>query len=402
MRLSIFRFGIIALVVLAFALSAAAQNSSVNSHVMAVPGKVPGVAVRLPLFIYIPDDGRIGHPDPLPGSETPSSIACIYGVTAKTPGCPRKGTVLATGGSGAIAVVEFGTNSTMQSDFNTFNAAFGLPAATVTEICALGPGNCPVNDGTGWDVETALDIQYAHAMAPNAQIFIAEFASDPLSDGTETAAANAVAGVGHGEVSNSWGYSSEPSNERSHDHLFVHTGVVFFASAGDDGAGVQYPSTSPNVVSAGGTSIVRNSGGAYQTQDGWSGSGGGPSTIEPRPSYQNVIESIVGNFRGTPDLSADSDPNTGVAIYNTTGCGGWCQVGGTSVASPTLAGITNAAGSFNTSTKSELLKLYKEYADPTEYQGRFLDITVGGNGYSCEVGWDYCSGIGAPKKLSGE
>jgi len=402
MRRSVLIFAITAAVILAVTQFAPAEDG--RGTTVAVPGTVPGI--HLPLYIFIPKGGA--RPDnPLPGAETPSSIACIYGVTKKTAGCPQDGSVVATGGSKAIAVVEYGSNSTVQSDFNTFNSTFGLPAATLTQICATG-GTCPSNDGTGWDLETALDVQYAHSMAPGAEIYIAEFSDDPLGDGAETDAAEAVAAAGGGEVSNSWGYDGgegwcgSAGCELNYDHYFVYSGVVFFASAGDSGATPQYPSVSPDVVSAGGTTVIRNGSGNYTTQDGWSGGGGGLSAYEPIPSYQSVIKSIVGTHRGTPDFSADANPDSGVAVYNSTYCGGWCQVGGTSVASPTLAGIANAAGGFLTSTNAELTKTYGEYGNATKYKKDFLDVTVGNNGQPCKKGWDFCTGIGAPKKDTAE
>jgi subtilase family serine protease len=96
---------------------------------------------------------------------------------------------------------------------------------------------------------------------------------------------------------------------------------------------------------------------------------------------------------------AVANPYTGVAVYNSgpEGCGGWCLVGGTSVASPVLAGIANAAGHFKTSTKAELTKVYNEYGNATKSKNLFLGITVGNHGYACSTGWDYCTGVGVPK-----
>jgi len=398
MRRSVLLLTITAAVILVVTQFAPAQNSPARGTVVAPPSTkgVPGLP-RTPLYIFIPEGGA--NPS-IPSGETPASIACIYGVTKKTAGCPKSGTVLPTGGKNAIAVTEYGTNSTLQSDAKTFASTFGLPAPNITEACPAG--SCPSNNGTGWDLETALDVQWAHAMAPNATQYVVEFVNDPFGEGVVTKAAQLVAAAGGGEVSNSWGYGGEFSGETADDKYFVQSGVVFFASAGDSGATPQYPSTSPNVVSAGGTTIIRNGSGNYTTQHGWSGGGGGLSAIEARPSYQNVIKSIVGSHRGTPDVSADADPNSGVAVYNTTYCGGWCIVGGTSVASPVLAGITNSAGDFLTSTKAENTKLYKEYGSATKYKALFLDVTVGNNGQPCKKGWDYCSGIGAPKSLKAE
>jgi len=393
-----------ALVIIAVSISGFAQDqeSPAKGTIIAPPSsrvQGPWGKVRTPLLIFIPDASV--NPD-IPNGETPASIACIYGVTPPTTGCPKNGTILPTGGTKAIAVVEYGHNSTLQSDMNTFTTHFGLPAITLTEICSPGPPPCPSSNGTGWDVETALDVQWAHSMAPNAQIIVSEFTNDPLTDGAETAAAAAVVAAGGGEVSNSWGYQGgEFSGELSLDSYFVKNGVVFFASAGDSGLGPQYPSISPNVVSAGGTQIQRDSNGNFTTESCWNGSGGGISIYEPLPNYQFIISNIAHTHRGTPDLAADASPVSGVLVYNVTGCNGWCVVGGTSVASPVLAGIVNAAGGFLSFSSSELTKTYGEYRIPLLWKTDFFDITTGNNGSPAGFGWDQCTGVGSPRKLAG-
>ena len=178
--------------------------------------------------------------------------------------------------------------------------------------------------------------------------------------------------------------------------------MVYFASSGDSGGQVGYPSTSPFVVSVGGTTIIRNSKGLFTNEAAWSSAGGGPSTVESRPSYQNIIKSIVGTHRGTPDISAEASNVSYVVIYSQYGCGGWCGVGGTSVSCPTVAGIINAAGQFKTSTKAELTEAYKDYGNATKYKADFTDITVGSNRYACKKGWEYCTGIGSPLTFKGK
>ncbi len=156
------------------------------------------------------------------------------------------------------------------------------------------------------------------------------------------------------------------------------------------------------MVSAGGTHINRDSNGNFEgTESCWDGSGGGLSSMEQAPSYQFIITNLTGPKRGTPDLAADADPASGVDVYSTTGCGGWCQVGGTSVSSPVLAGIVNAAGSFMPSTNAELTKTYLEYQRPILWKTNFFDIVTGNNGARAEFGWDLCTGIGSPRKLAG-
>jgi subtilase family serine protease len=207
-----------------------------------------------------------------------------------------------------------------------------------------------------------------------------------------------------GGGSNSWSYSSgEFSGETGDDQYFTTAGVVYFASFGDSGWGPAYPSTSPNVVSAGGTSIIRDASGNFTGQEDCSCfSGGGRSQYEQAPRYQWIITNLAGPFRDTPDLAADADPQSGVDVYSSTYCTGWCIVGGTSVASPVLAGIVNESGSFHTSTSAELMQAYNEYGIGVgTYNKYFRDIGIGSNGYSSTLGWDQCTGLGSPKTPSG-
>ena len=392
-----------ALAVLMVAVVAVAQEAGpVQGKIIAPPSTVglSGLNVHTPLYIFQPDGVIQDANSPPPSAENPGSVACIYGVTTSTPGCPRSGSPVPTGGSKAIAVVDYGNNSTLQSDFNAFNAQYGLPTQTLQIICDCG--SCPSSNGTGWDLETALDVEYSHAMAPNAQIIVAEFCSDPFDTGMNAAeykAGQAVSSAGGGEVSNSFGYGGEFSGELGWDQYMTAHNVVYFTSAGDSGLGPDYPSVSPNTVSAGGTRILRDGSGNFTGNEMcWSGSGGGISTMEPAQQFQIYIGNRTGPHRGTPDWAAVADPNSGVAVYSTTGCNGWCQVGGTSVSSPLLAGIVNHASNFSTSTFAELEKTYQWYIMPVKYKTEFYDVTTGSNGKAAVAGWDQCTGEGSPRK----
>src|SRR5271166_909205 len=391
---------LVIIVVVSLSGFAQVQDSQVKGKIVAPPSSLSN-GLHTPLYIFIPEGGI--KPDGPPASaENPGSIACIYGVTPPTSGCPRSGSPVATGGAKAIAVVDYGHASTLQADFNTFNTQYGLPAQTLQFICDCG--SCPSANGTGWDLETALDVEYSHAMAPQAQIIVSQFCSDPFQGGMSAAeylAGQAVAALGGGEVSNSFGYGGEFNGELEYDQYMNQATVVYFASAGDSGLGPDYPSVSPNVVSAGGTHIVRSNGNFTGEEDCWSGSGGGITPMEPIPNYQLIIGNRTGPHRGTPDWAADADPNTGVAVYSSSYCGGWCQVGGTSVSSPVLAGITNAAGSFANHTASEQQKTYNWYRTPGLYRKYFYDVTKGSNGSPAKAGWDECTGLGSPRNLGG-
>jgi kumamolisin len=340
-------------------------------------------------------------PQPPPGSETPGSVACVYKLVAGPSGCPiATSTTVPTGGIGAIALVDAGYYPTAQSDLDAFDSYFGIPATTITQVWPPMNPRPPVY--SDWEVEEALDIEWAHAMAPHAKLFlvVSALCQDPTctTDPTWAAvqlAASLVAQNGGGVVSMSFADAEIPQ-ELSLDQYFTTPGVVYFAAAGDGGLGVSaYPAASPNVVAVGGTYFNRDSNGNFTYEQYYTGGGGGDiSPYEPRPSYQNGIAGIVGNFRGYPDVASDF---CCTAIYLE---GGWGSVGGTSWASPTFAGIVNAAGSQHQSSVAQLTTMYNEMGSPTKYHADFNDITMGDP--HCKVGWDLCTGIGSAHTYAGK
>src|SRR5229473_1518683 len=289
-----------------------------------------------------------------PSGLSPATLRSVYSLPS-------------TGGGGTIAIVDAYHYATAENDLSVFSSAFGLPQCTTANGCfkqVYASGSKP-RANCGWAQEAALDIEWAHAMAPNAKIVLVEAASSSFANlfaAVDVATAQVTANGGHGQVSMSWS-GSEFSTEASNDSHFQNNNVVYFASSGDTGGVNGYPSVSPFVVSAGGTTINRNPAnpsGTFVSETGWSGSGGGPSQFEPKPSYQSGVANTDPTQRSAPDFSFDADPNTGVSVYDSTRCqgfSGWLVFGGTSVSSPSLAGIVNLAGGA-TSSVAELATIY--------------------------------------------
>ena len=195
--------------------------------------------------------------------ETPASIACIYKLTTAVAGCnPNTVTTVPTGGSKAIAIVDAFHNPDAASDLATFSAQFGLPAPNF-QVVYQGSSAPPVDSSGGWEIEESLDVQWAHAMAPNAKLYLVECNSNSFTDllAGVAKASSLVSAAGGGEVSLSWG-GSEFSGETSYDSRFTTSNVVYFASTGD-GPGTIYPSVSPNIVAVGGTSFRRSPASPY-------------------------------------------------------------------------------------------------------------------------------------------
>jgi subtilase family serine protease len=330
-----------------------------------------------------------------PSGETPQSIDPVYALT-----------FTGSGGSGVIAIVDAFDYPTAENDLNVFSSQFSLPPCTTANGCftkVYASGTRP-RKNCGWGQEAALDIEWAHAMAPTARIVLVEAATNSFTNlfaAVDVATKAVQNGGGDGEVSMSWG-GSEFSSEVSYDGHFKPTSgsLVYFASSGDTGGATIYPSASPYVVAAGGTTINRDKSGNFVSETGWSGSGGGPSKYEPKPSYQLGIPNTSSAQRSIPDFSFDSDPNSGVSVYDSTSCqglSGWLVFGGTSVASPSLAGIVNRAGHFY--GVSELSTIYANYTNNKD----FRDILSGTAGsYSAGAGYDFVTGVGSNQGLSGK
>jgi len=337
-----------------------------------------------------------------PSGETPGSISPVYNLAYPCNTC----------GSRVIVIVDAFNYPTALNDFNVFAAQFGLPQETSTNAFAdsntvfqvvYASGTKPRNNG-GWAQEAALDIEWSHAMAPAAKIVLVEAATNSFADlfaAVDVATRYIASHGGSGEVSMSWG-GSEFSSEASNDSHFVNNGVVYFASSGDTGGATIYPGVSPDVVSAGGTSVNRDRFKNFISETGWSGSGGGPSKYESIPSYQVGVAGASTTQRSSPDYSFDADPNTGVSVYDSTafqGLSGWLVFGGTSVASPSLAGIVNRAGHFYSNSATELSTIYANRSNSSD----FRDITSGTAGsFSCAVGYDFVTGVGSNQGLSGK
>ncbi len=311
----------------------------------------------------------------------------------------------------AIAIVDACGDSNIATDVSTFDSAMGLPPVNLT---VYQPQGTPCSDPTGWGVETALDVEWAHAMAPGAAINLIEAAS---ASSTNLYGAWNYTLVHHlvNSISNSWGGSGAcPTVARS---LLVTAGkqhVTILASSGDSGrwgSGTHFRSQQPadcqNVLTIGGTTLsVVNTSGAYSSESAWSGSGGGYVKGAPEPTYQttaNITDSFA--VLGKPDVSAVADPGTGVWIFDKS-AGGWFVVGGTSVACPIWAGFVADVNSWRAANVFPSLGLVNPFLytsvygvnhGSANYSVTSHDVTSGSNGWSAGTGWDAATGIGTFK-----
>jgi len=331
-----------------------------------------------------------------PYGYTPAQIKAYYGFGSSS-----------TAGAGqTIAIVDAYNDPNIGSDLATFDKQFGLSAPpSLSVVDENGPSASLPATNSGWDTEISLDVEWAHAIAPGANILLVEANSSSLGDLLDSVQyAKTVASVS--TVSMSWG-SGEFSGESSYDSYFTtpagHQGITFVSASGDEGSyyGPEWPASSYDVLSVGGTSLSLSGG-----ETTWSGSTGGSSRYELEPGYQSVVQTT--GARTSPDVAFDANPNTGVAVYDSVPYGnssGWFEVGGTSVGAPSWAALVATAdaqrgglGSLNGATQT-IPTLYSLYTNSTAYSQNFNDITSGSSSglYSATTGYDLVTGLGSPK-----
>ncbi|WP_194894231.1 S53 family peptidase [Catenulispora pinisilvae] len=307
-------------------------------------------------------------------------------------------------GSGqTVAIVDAYDDPNAESDLGTYRSQWGLSACTTangcfTKVDQSGGSNYPTGD-SGWGVEITLDLDAVSAACPGCHILLVEANSN--NDTDLGAAVDEAVKLGAKFVSNS--YSDAESNfSTGLDAHYNHPGVMIAAATGDSGtqsgSNAQFPATFPSVVAVGGTSLSKSSGSRGWSESVWSSGGSGCSSLFAKPAYQQNISTGCDN-RASADVSADADPNTGLAVYDTYSQSGWLEYGGTSLATPLISAMWAQAGA-PASGDNGVSYVYANEA-------KFNDVTSGSNG-SCGTvicnagtGWDGPTGVGTPNGVSG-
>lgn len=331
-------------------------------------------------------DFRARHPihvlrsgDTTPRGISPDIIKTVYHL-------PQKG------GRGTIAIIDAYESASIEQDLNTFNSTFGLPACTTANKCFKKHAMAKkIKSDAGWNLETSLDVEWAHAIAPDATVLLVE-AATPSGANLMKAVDYATSRADVVAISMSWG-GGEFAEEQSLDtHFTSPSGATFFASSGDNGWGASWPASSPYVTAVGGTSLTFKRDGSYASEQAWSGSGGGVSAYEPEPAYQKAyVIPHASSMRAIPDVAYNADPHSGFSVYAK---GTWYVLGGTSAGAPQWAAI-HALGR---SAMNE--KMYADKAG-AGHAAFFRDVTSGSNGncsYYCDARkhYDYVTGLGTP------
>jgi hypothetical protein len=259
-----------------------------------------------------------------------------------------------------IGIVDAYDDPTIEADLGVYDEEFGLPSCTHANGCFTKlneAGNASPLPATNadWATEITLDVESAHAVCQNCKIVLVEASSNSYVD-LEAAEDTAVA-AGANEVSNSYG-GVDPDETSAYDH----PGVVITASTGDYGYDdwenttygsgfANYPASDPSVVAVGGTELYPFDE-SWEGETTWEDGGSGCSPDGAAPSWQTALPNWsaigCGTFRASADISADADPYSGVAIYDSTPYApyfpGWWTFGGTSLSSPIIAAMFALAG----------------------------------------------------------
>ena len=290
------------------------------------------------------------------------------------------------------------TNDATLPDWTNFCNYFSLPTSGLTVVYPQGQGAV---EATNWGLETALDTQWAHAIAPGANLLLV--VSIDNSWANLLAAVDYAVAAGANVVSMSWA-GTEFAGELSCDAHFNHPGVTFVACSGDTGAGALYPAASPFVLGVGGTQLTNFDG--VWSETAWSRGGGGVSAYEAMPSFQNGWQQFSTDFmRSVPDVAYVASSVPGVASYITP-WGGWTSVFGTSVGTPQWAALVALANSDRASgteggADSALYSIAATSTTPPSITAAYLNnITSGTNGSGPEQaaipGYNFVTGLGSP------
>lgn len=328
-------------------------------------------------FAWIRTDIRGEQKGTTPSGYGPSDLQTAYGLTTFSQN---------NGGGETVAIVDAYHDPDAATDLATYRQTYGLPACGTSNKCFKQVAMTK-KENSQWGVEESLDIEMVSAICPNCKIMLVEAKS---SSARSLAAAEKYATQHADYVSNSWGGHE---GNKKFDADFSAKGVAIVAATGDSGynAIANWPAILPTVTGVGGTTLTSTN---PRVEAAWGGAGSGCSTIYKTPSYQQGISTGCSK-RAEADTSADADPNTGVAVYDTFDEGGWGVVGGTSVASPIIAATFALAGNTSSNTPGNLYK----------NSSQLNDIVLGENG-DCGAplcvagpGWDGPTGLGTPNGI---
>jgi subtilase family serine protease len=408
---------------------------------VAVTQRATRTLTGLPAPVPASAGHRVLSAHPFAAPPTTADCEASLGVACYSPNQLRKAYGLddlpRDGAGTTIAIVDAFGSPTVEADLRAFDQAFGLPdppsVRTITPAGDVPPFNPADPTMAGWALETSLDVQYAHAMAPGADILVV---ATPIA---ETEGLSGLAEIVQAEnyvldndladvISQSFGATENTfpadTDRTALRSAFVKANandVTVLAASGDTGATdyqengttlypspvVSWPSSDPLVTSVGGTQLHLDAEGNRTApdvvwNDGYGAGGGGLSSWFDRPSFQDDVSSVVGDRRGTPDVSLTAAVDGGALVYIgfDPSMTGFALVGGTSEATPVLAGIVAVADQYAGHRLGNLNGALYDLAGGDAAGSGIVDVQQGDNtfggvtGYPARSGYDLASGLG--------
>ncbi|MHB1569079.1 MAG: S53 family peptidase [Solirubrobacteraceae bacterium] len=356
-----------------------------------------------------------------------------------------------TGSGQTIVIFDSFGSPTIRQDLATFDSTYNIPAPPAFNIyepeghvtynythvpSPVDFHNKNVSTEIGWAYETTLDVEWAHAMAPGASIALV------VTPNAETEGVQGLQNLQNAQrwalahhIGTVWSNSFAATEQSFHNAATLNrlnslyaqaaaSGVTAFFASGDSGVAnvnkqgatypfptVNFPTSSPDVVSVGGTEIPNPPPAisSYQPESVWNdccgAGGGGFSAVFGEPGFQSAagIDDPSG-MRGVPDVSYNAALVSSILIWESfdpTTSPGWVIIGGTSAATPQWAALDAIANQTDGSLGFLAPRLYQVYTDGS-YASAFHDVTAGDNGwaqitgYSAASGWDPATGLGTP------
>jgi len=379
---------VVAGAVMAGVSSMGAGAANAHANYAAVCAGVPAGSARCDAMVVTDSQGNpSASSTPAAGAYGPAQFHTAYALPTTSSSAQT------------IGIVDAYNDPNVASDLATYDSYYGLPSCTVANGCLsvvsqTGTSKLPKSN-SGWSLEISLDVQTAHEICQNCKILLVEANSNSMAN--LGASVNEAVKLGANVVSNSYGSSEYSGEVADSSSYFNHPGTMITVSAGDGGYGVEFPAASQYVTAVGGTTLYLNADNTYQSEAAWAKTGSGCSAYIAKPTWQ--LDTGCAS-RTVGDVSADADPATGAAVYDSVryqGQSGWFTVGGTSLSSPLVGATYALAGN-----ASALNYGSNAYANTASLH----DVTTGSNGtcsppYLCtaQVGYDAPTGNGSPNGL---
>lgn len=345
-------------------------------------------------------------------SQVKASSVAASDIRGYTPQQIQKRLGLTGDGTGQTVAISIAYDyPTAEADVNTYSKQFNLPqtcgsAGADASDCfdfkvAYAEGTKPAQD-SNWNEEAALDIETVHSIVPKAKIVLVE--AKDASAAALYKAVDVADGFHPDAINNSWGMSEFSEESFYDDHCKLKDSVCT-QSTGDAGWPAGYSSTNAYALAVGGTHMSLDADGNTTGESAWTSGGGGFSFFEKQPNYQQGV--VDSSYRATPDVSFNADPQTGVAVYVTIdGTPYWVEVGGTSLSSPSWAGMIAAADQLRQADGKANFAIDGPEGDSLHKAVYSLgsalsDVTSGSNGgcgTECTAGpgYDEVTGMGSP------